>query len=96
MAAKLRGRAPGAVALLFATFLVLAATVASARPLKSSSEEEEEGDGVRHATVESPAGDIQTVVGSDGGAGDRSGRKFMSIDMLGGIKDSGPSPGAGH
>ncbi|GJN38898.1 hypothetical protein PR202_gb27979 [Eleusine coracana subsp. coracana] len=95
MAAKLRGRAPGAVALLLATFLVLAATVASARPLKLSSSSSE-GDGVRHTTVESPAGDIQTVVRSDGGAGDRSGHKFMSIDMLGGIKDSGPSPGAGH
>jgi hypothetical protein len=85
---RVMARAPGAVALLlFATCLVLAA---SARPLKLSLE----GDGVR--TVESPAGDIQPVVSTDG-AGDRGGHKFMmSIDMLGGMKDSGPSPGAGH
>ncbi|TVU08246.1 hypothetical protein EJB05_41643, partial [Eragrostis curvula] len=86
MAAKLRTRAPGAVALLLATCLVLAATVASARPLKQASE----GDCAH--TVESPASNIQTVVET----GEEGGHKFMSIDMLGGIKDSGPSPGVGH
>jgi hypothetical protein len=91
MAAKLKVRAPEAVALLLlATCLVLAATVASARPLKTMSSE---GDG-----VESPAGDIETVVGTPelDCAGNSGGHKFLSIDMLGGIKDSGPSPGAGH
>jgi hypothetical protein len=91
MAAKLKARAPEAVAqLLLATCLVLAATVASARPLKTMPSE---GDG-----VESLAGDIETVVGipEHDGAGDRGEHKFLSIDMLGGIKDSGPSPGAGH
>lgn len=88
-ARKLRAGAAGTVALLLATCLVFAATVASARPLKLSSEGQQ--------TVESPAGDIQTVVtAAHDGAGDRGGHRFMSIDMLAEIKDSGPSPGAGH
>lgn len=92
MAAKLRAQAPAAAAyLVVMCLLVLAATPASARPLEML-----EKDGAR--AVESPVGDIQTVVGTvehDVGAGG-PGHKFMNIDMLGGIKDSGPSPGAGH
>ncbi|CAL5053909.1 unnamed protein product [Urochloa decumbens] len=106
-ATKLRASAPAAVAaLLLATcLLALAATVTDAgRPLKEeqSSSSSEGDDAVRTAAavVESPASDIQTVVGAaehDDGSGSRDdGRAFMSIDMLGGIKDSGPSPGAGH
>ncbi|PAN23188.1 hypothetical protein GQ55_4G075000 [Panicum hallii var. hallii] len=94
MAAKLvRARSPAAAAalLLAAACLVLAATVADARPLMR---EELPSSSV---VVESPpAGGIQTVVGAaeHDGAG---ARKFaMSIDMLRGVKDSGPSPGAGH
>ncbi|RLM55455.1 hypothetical protein C2845_PM10G16890 [Panicum miliaceum] len=91
MAAKLVGaRLPAAAAaalLLAAACLVLA----DARPLKR---EELPSSSV---VVESPpAGGIQTVVGAaeHDGAG---ARKFaMSIDMLRGVKDSGPSPGAGH
>ncbi|KAL6603038.1 hypothetical protein ACP70R_043399 [Stipagrostis hirtigluma subsp. patula] len=91
MAAKLAtaAQAPRAivVALLLVTFLVLeAAVVANARPLKLSSSSSE-GGGARAAAVESPAGDIKTVVG---------GHRLMDIGMLVGIKDSGPSPGAGH
>ncbi|KAF8658497.1 hypothetical protein HU200_058951 [Digitaria exilis] len=78
----------------------MSATVASARPLKPSSSE---GDDTRVAVVvEAPAGgDIQTVVGTTttaehGGEAGCGGHRFMSIDMLGGVKDSGPSPGAGH
>ncbi|RCV22255.1 hypothetical protein SETIT_4G206000v2 [Setaria italica] len=98
MAAKLRAQAPAVVALLLAAagLLVLAATVADARPLKEEPSSSSEGDDVPTVVVESPAGDIQTVVGTaeDDGAGRN---KFvMSIDMLGGIKESGPSPGAGH
>ncbi|CAN6216215.1 unnamed protein product [Urochloa humidicola] len=109
-AAKLRARsaAPAAAvaALLLATCLLmaLAATVADAgRPLKEEPSSWSKGDDVVRTVVvvESPAaGDIQTVVGTaehDGaGSRDDDGRAFMTIDMLGGIKDSGPSPGDGH
>ncbi|CAL5039541.1 unnamed protein product [Urochloa decumbens] len=96
-AAKLRA---AVVALLLATSLLVLAD--AGRPLKEepSLSSSEGDDAVRTAAVESPAGDIQTVVGAaehDGAGGSRDdGRAFMSIDMLGGIKDSGPSPGAGH
>ncbi|OEL12601.1 hypothetical protein BAE44_0026380 [Dichanthelium oligosanthes] len=98
MASKLtRALAPAFAALILATFLLsLAATVANARPLKVKELSSSEGDDVHTVVVESPAADIQTVVGAaeHDGAG---GHKFtMSIGMLGGIKDSGPSPGAGH
>jgi hypothetical protein len=98
MASKLRV----VVALLLATacLLVLAATVADARPLKEEPSPPSEGDDARvppAVMVESPAGDIQTVVGAAEHGGGCGGNKFvMSIDMLGGIKESGPSPGAGH
>ncbi|KAG0515240.1 hypothetical protein BDA96_10G261900 [Sorghum bicolor] len=98
----IRSRAPAVVlvGLLLATclLLLLAATVANAsRPLKVSYD-----DGAQH-TVESPpvVGYIQTVVvgttaeaEQDGGAA--AGHRLMNVDMLGGIKDSGPSPGVGH
>lgn len=88
MAARLRARAP-AGALLVVACLVLAtvAAVSGARPIAMP-----EGDGTaRVATVESPAGDaIQTVVM----AVER--RLMFDVGMLRGIKDSGPSPGAGH
>lgn len=97
MASKLIRKAPAATAvftaLLLATCLALSsATVASARPLKPSSE------GVEAAPA---VDDIQRVVGTTaaehGGEGcGGGGHRFMSIDMLGGVKDSGPSPGAGH
>lgn len=92
MAAKLRAQAPAATLVMVMCLLVLAVTIASARPLTLS-----EKDGAR--AVEPPVGDdIQTVVGTmehDGGAGS-PGHKFINIDMLGGVKNSGPSPGAGH
>ncbi|RLN13050.1 hypothetical protein C2845_PM09G19290 [Panicum miliaceum] len=86
------------VALLLA---LAAAAVADARPLKREEPPppSEGDDDARHAVVvveSPPAGGIQTVVGAaeHDGAG---ARKFaMSIDMLRGVKDSGPSPGAGH
>ncbi|CAL5041794.1 unnamed protein product [Urochloa decumbens] len=95
-AAKLRA---AVVALLLATSLLVVLADAG-RPLKEEpSSWSSEGDDTV-AVVESPASDIQTVVGAaehDGAGGSRDdGRAFMSIDMLGGIKDSGPSPGAGH
>ncbi|KAF8687838.1 hypothetical protein HU200_042780 [Digitaria exilis] len=79
----------------------MSATVASARPMKPSSSE---GDDTRVVVVEASArDDIQTVVGKTtaaaeehGGEAGCGGHRFMSIDMLGGVKDSGPSPGAGH
>jgi hypothetical protein len=101
MASKLRA----VVALLLATACLLAATVADARPLKEQepspmpSSEGDDGDArvPTAVVVESPAGDMQMVVvgtAEDDGAGRN---KFvMSIDMLGGIKGSGPSPGDGH
>ncbi|CAN6163368.1 unnamed protein product [Urochloa humidicola] len=105
-AAKLRARSAAqatAVALLVATcLLVLAATVADAgRPLKEEPAPSSDGDNAVRTVVvvEATAGDIQTVVGAaeHDGAGNRDdGRAFMSIHMLGGIKDSGPSPGDGH
>ena len=70
-----------------------------ARPLRREElpwSSSEGGDDARHAVVVEPppAGGIRTVVGA---AAERDGRKFaMSIDMLRGIKDKGPSPGAGH
>ncbi|CAN6207177.1 unnamed protein product [Urochloa humidicola] len=106
MAAANKVRAPAQAAvlalLLVTCLLMLAAAVADAsRPLKEDPAPSSEGDdAVRTVVVvESPVGDIQTVVGvaEHDGAGSRDdGRAFMSIDMLGGIKDSGPSPGAGH
>ena len=94
---NIRSRAPaGVVGLLLATCLWLAATVASTtRPLKVSSSE---GDGAQHTVESPPVGYIiQTVVvgtaEQDGGA---AGHRLMNVDMLGGIKDSGPSPGVGH
>uniref|UniRef100_A0A0E0LDT0 Uncharacterized protein n=1 Tax=Oryza punctata TaxID=4537 RepID=A0A0E0LDT0_ORYPU len=81
--------------LLFVACLVLATTtVADARLLKRT---ERDGD-----AVESPAVDFQAIVGSTEGDGDGAGDgglqwlKSVSLDMLGAIKDSGPSPGAGH
>ncbi|CAD6336163.1 unnamed protein product [Miscanthus lutarioriparius] len=96
---NIRSRAPaGVVGLLLATCLWLAATVASTtRPLKVSSSE---GDGAQHTVESPPVGYIiQTVVvgtaaEQDGGAAGRS--RLMNVDMLGGIKNSGPSPGDGH
>jgi hypothetical protein len=94
---------PAVVALLLATawLVVLAATVADARPLiKNELPSSSEGDDARVpavVVVESPVGGIQTVVGTtaeDDGAGRNE--LVMSIDMLGGIKNSGPSPGDGH
>uniref|UniRef100_A0A0E0AC92 Uncharacterized protein n=1 Tax=Oryza glumipatula TaxID=40148 RepID=A0A0E0AC92_9ORYZ len=73
--------------------LVLATTtkVADARMLKRM---ERDGD----AVVESPAVDLEAMDGSTEGAGDGGLQwlKSVSLDMFGGIKDSGPSPGAGH
>jgi hypothetical protein len=97
---NIRSRAPAVVVgLLLATCLLLAATVANAsRPLKVSSSSSE-GDGAQHTVESPPVGYIiQTVVvgtaaEQDGGA---AGHRLMNVDMLGGIKDSGPSPGAGH
>ncbi|KQK17556.1 hypothetical protein BRADI_1g35290v3 [Brachypodium distachyon] len=87
MAAKLR-------ALLVVACLVLAtaAAVSGTRPLTAVSEEE--GDGAR--AVKSPpatADVIQTMVGAVEGAGHKL---FIGVDMLRGIKNSGPSPGDGH
>lgn len=92
---KLIGRAPPRATAMAIALLLASCVVADARPLKPSSE----GDDARVAAVEAPAGNIQTVVGTtakhSGGEG-CGGHRFMSIDMLGGVKDSGPSPGAGH
>ncbi|KAG8075188.1 hypothetical protein GUJ93_ZPchr0006g41691 [Zizania palustris] len=82
--------------LLVVLCLVLASTVADARLLKLAGKDDVA------LVVEAPAVDIQTVVGSterDGGESDAGSlwRGFVvTIDMLRGIKDSGPSPGAGH
>jgi hypothetical protein len=48
--------------------------------------------------VESLAVDLEAMVGSMENAGDGGLQwlKSVSLDMLGGIMDSGPSPGAGH
>ncbi|XP_066378944.1 uncharacterized protein [Miscanthus floridulus] len=94
---NIRARAAPAVVvgLLLTTCLLLAATVGNAsRPLKVSSE----GGGPQHTVESPPVGYIiQTVVvgtaEQDGGA---AGHRLMNFDMLGGIKDSGPSPGVGH
>ena len=85
--------------LLLTTCLLLTATVSSAsRPLKVSSEGDD-GDAQHHTVESPPVGYIQTVVvvgaaEQDGGAA--AGHRLMSVDMLGGIKNSGPSPGDGH
>ncbi|KAF7102997.1 hypothetical protein CFC21_104040 [Triticum aestivum] len=88
MAARLRAGAPaGALLLVACLFLATAAAVSGARPLAVR----EEGSTARAVTVESPAGDaIRTVVR----AVER--RLMFDVGMLRGIKDSGPSPGAGH
>ncbi|KAF0931360.1 hypothetical protein E2562_004500 [Oryza meyeriana var. granulata] len=93
MAEQLRHRV--IFTLLVVTCLLLATTVADARLLKRM---EKDGD-ASSSVVESPAVDLQTIFGSaegDAGAGGLRWLKSISIDMLGGIKDSGPSPGAGH
>ncbi|KAL5199757.1 hypothetical protein ABZP36_020960 [Zizania latifolia] len=83
--------------LLVVVCLVLAPTVADARLLKLAGKDDVA------FVVEAPAVDIQTVVGrsteSDGGesgAGSLWRGFVVTVDMLRGIKDSGPSPGAGH
>ncbi|CAM0909881.1 unnamed protein product [Alopecurus aequalis] len=88
MAAKLRLRLPMGAALLMVVCLLFAtaASVSGARPLATSEE-----DGTTRAAVESPAGDVvptmlKTV----------ERRLMFDMGMLRGIKDAGPSPGAGH
>ncbi|XP_047074392.1 uncharacterized protein LOC124684027 [Lolium rigidum] len=88
MAGELRPRLPAAAALLMVACLVLAtaAAVSGARPLAMPEE-----DGPARAAVESPAGDvIQTMAR----AIER--RLMFDVSLLSGIKDAGPSPGAGH
>jgi hypothetical protein len=68
--------------------LVLATTaaVSGARPLPTPEE-----DGPARAAVESPAGDVVQTMAR---AVER--RIMFDVGMLRGIKDAGPSPGAGH
>uniref|UniRef100_A0A0D9WSE9 Uncharacterized protein n=1 Tax=Leersia perrieri TaxID=77586 RepID=A0A0D9WSE9_9ORYZ len=83
MAEKLRLRM--IFTLLAVTCLVVATTVADARMLKRMEKD-----------VESPAVDLPAIFGRDAGAGGLQWLRSVSLDMLAGIKDSGPSPGAGH
>ncbi|KAM3212755.1 hypothetical protein ACQJBY_065668 [Aegilops geniculata] len=88
MAARIRAGAPaGALLVVACLVLATAAAVSGARPLAAR----EEGGTARAVMVESPAGDaVQTVAR----AVER--RLMFDVGMLLGIKDSGPSPGAGH
>uniref|UniRef100_J3MG42 Uncharacterized protein n=1 Tax=Oryza brachyantha TaxID=4533 RepID=J3MG42_ORYBR len=86
--------------------LATTATVSDARLLKRMERDGDASSSSSSAVVESPAVDLQTIVGStegdvdDGaGAGGPVGLRWLKsirVDRLGGIKDSGPSPGAGH
>ncbi|XP_015694026.2 uncharacterized protein LOC107304454 [Oryza brachyantha] len=83
--------------------LATTATVSDARLLKRMERDGDASSSSSSAVVESPAVDLQTIVGStegdvDDGAGAVGLRwlKSIRVDRLGGIKDSGPSPGAGH
>ncbi|KAJ1260035.1 hypothetical protein BS78_10G201400 [Paspalum vaginatum] len=94
----MRPRAPPAVFVAALLLLVLASSLPAladaSRPLKQlPSSSEGSAGGAARSTAESPPGYIDTVVGGGAGGGHH---RLMSIGMLRGIKDSGPSPGAGH